>query len=205
MSGPISSKMGLALLGVLAGALVLAAVALLARGGGNAPILIVTPTPGTMAASSLQSPTPENQLKVHIKGEVRNPGVYELRPGDRLDDALAAAGGPTEDADRDALNLAERVKDGVSYYVPKIGETPRPVVKMASDSSSPRAPGSLIDLNTASLEALMSLPGIGQVKAQAIVDFRELNREFSSVEDIKNVKGIGEVTYQNIKDLVTVS
>ena len=119
---------------------------------------------------------------------------------ERLESDLA-----TENADRDALNLAERVKDGVSYYIPKIGETPRPVVKMASELSSSTAPGRLIDLNTASLEALMSLPGIGQVKAQAIVDFRDQNREFSSVEDIKNVKGIGEVTYQNIKDLVTVS
>ena len=206
-------NISMAVLGALAGALVTAAVVLLARGDGNAPILIVTPGPEATAASPLQSPTAEAELKVHIKGAVHNPGVYALRPGDRLEDALTAAGGGTADADLDALNLAVEVMDGASYNVPKIGETPRPEVKTASaitppaqSSGIPAQPGSgLIDLNTASVALLETLDGIGPVRAQAMVDFRQQNGCFQSTSDVTKVAGIGSGICEKIRDFVTVN
>ena len=215
MSGPNYKTIGIAVLVTLAAALVLAAVVLLARGSGNAPIQIVLPTPGAPASSGLDTglgPRGSPELRVYVSGAVRNPGVYRLDPGDRLEDALAAAGGTTGEADMTRLNLARRVRDEEHYHILKVGETPPPVATfpdLVPSGSGPTnrsgANGGLIDLNTAQLAELMTLPGIGPVKAQAIVDFREQNRRFSSVEDIKNVKGIGEVTYRNIQDLVTVS
>ena len=162
MSAPSINAMGIALLGVLAGALVLAAVVLLARGTGNAPILIVTPTPGMPASSGADTepgPGGSPEWRVYVSGAVRNPGVYRLYPGDRLEDALAAAGGPSDEADITAVNLARLVRDEDHYDIPKVGETPRPVatapdlVPAGSDSTTGSFASSMvIDLNSASTE-----------------------------------------------------
>ena len=209
----------IAVLTVLAGALVLAAVVLLARSDENAPIQIVLPTPEEPASPLIQGEIPlsapgsrKTEFKVYISGAVRNPGVYTLQPGDRLGDALAAAGGAVDGADLEAVNLARRVQDEAYYHVPRVGETPRPAVETASapprpaaSASSESAPDSaLIDLNDAPLALLETLPGIGQVRAQAIVDYRERNGPLKSVEEITRVQGIGATTYEQIRDLVTV-
>ena len=206
----------LAILGVLAGALITAAVVLLARGGGNAPIQVLLPTPeGTSGQSGsglqLLAPRDEANIKVDVRGAVRNPGVYALPPGSRLDDAIQAAGGVTDEADREAMHLSRRVSDEGYYYIAKIGETPRPPIATALASTSPGGPSGsepvsdgVIDLNTASAELLETLPGIGEVRAKAIVDYRRQNGCFQSTPDVTKVTGIGPATYEKIRELVTV-
>jgi competence protein ComEA len=208
----------LALLAVL---FITAAAILLARGDGNAPIQIITPS-SEGAADSVQgnataassSSVMTADLQVYIHGAVRNPGVYPLQPGDRLVDALAAAGGAVAEADLTAVNLAQRVQDEGYYYVPKVGETPPPTVASPGQSTSllpadvlanTDPSNGLIDLNTASLDALTTLPGIGPARAQAIVDHREKKGPFVSVEQVTEVSGIGPATYESIRDLVTAS
>lgn len=220
-----------AVLGLLAVAFVVAAVLILARGDGNASIQVIPPpsqvitppndtvtestqTGGGSAPSTTQ---PEPDLRVYVNGAIQNPGVYQLKPGDRLVDALAAAGGATAKSDLTLINLAQRVRDEGYYYVPEVGETPPPIAVSAEPPSQPAESNSpvgaqpksnlidnLIDLNTGSAEALTSLPSIGPVKAQAIVAYREQNGPFTSVEEITNVSGIGPATYENIRNLVTV-
>ena len=210
-----------AVLAVLAVAFIVAAVLILARGDGNAPIQVITPSSTTAAEStqigggSASKPSlPETDLRIYISGAVQNPGVYPLQPGDRLVDALNAAGGETANADLTLINLAQRVRDEGYYYVPQVGETPPPIAALPDQPAHPEESGpsdsvqpksNLIDLNTASTEALTNLPSIGPVKAQAIVAYREQNGPFASVEDITNVSGIGPATYENIRALATVS
>lgn len=211
MSGSGYRTFAVAVLAVLAGALVLAAVVLLARDSGNAPI-IITPPAGEATDNTLpRLPTAEAELKVHVTGAVRNPGVHTLFPGDLVRDALAAAGGTTDEADLEAINLARKVQDEAYYHVPRIGETARPPVRTASAPARPTEPAGnesqlgsgLIDLNTASVELLETLPGIGRGKAQAIVDYRERSGPFQSVEEITKVQGVGTATYEKIKELAT--
>lgn len=137
-------------------------------------------------------PPAARELKVYISGAVASPGVYSLREGDRLEDALRAAGGPLEDADISRVNLALRVKDQDHFHIPRVGEALAP------------STGGKIDINTAPVELLETLPGIGRVKAQAIVRYREEKGPFRSVEELLNVEGIGPVTYERLRELVTV-
>ena len=204
----------IALLAALAGALVLAAVVLLAGGDGNAPIQIMLPTPdeelgkaGLESGPAPRSPEVESELKVDIRGAVRNPDVYTLFPGARLEDAVNAAGGVTDEADKEAMHLSRRVQDQGYYYIHRIGETPRPAVEVASFATAPGAGGSngLIDLNAAPVELLQGLPGIGEALAKAIVDYRDQNGPFRSILEITNVPRIGPATYAKIQGLVTVT
>jgi competence protein ComEA len=210
----------MAALGLVALGLVIAAVALLARGDGNAPIQVLPPGPaeappaeGPGVGAGLSETLPPLPMRVYVAGAVLSPDVYALPPGARLKEALQAAGGPTEDADLTAVNLALRVRDEAYYFIPRVGENPPSVASplngpeapgpsAASGSGPP--PGGPIDLNQASVNDLENLPGIGPVKAQAIVDYREGKGGFQSVEEITSVSGIGPATYQGIKDLVTV-
>lgn len=206
-------------LGLLAAFLITVAVILLTRGNTNATIQIVAPSPTPVtsaAAGNIDGGTPEltpaPDLRVYVQGAVHSPGVYPLQPGDRLEDALGAAGGATDHADLTAVNLAQRVRDEGYYYIPVAGETPPPIATSSDPSTSPLpsdvlgegdADNELIDLNDASLDALKTLPGIGEARAQAIVSHREEHGPFSSVEQIMEIRGIGEGTYENIRDLVT--
>ena len=215
-------------LAALAGALVVAAASLLVwKSDDNSPIEIKIPAPLASPAPASSTDQPSTvpgstgaPIQVYVSGAVRRPGVYELRSGDRLDDALAAAGGVVEDADLESINLAGKVRDEGYYHVSRLGETPRPEVVSAADpaasskelalspDSDPSAGGGaesqppLVDLNSATTDLLDSLPGIGPVRAQAIVDFRERNGPFASVEDIINVQGIADGTYEQIRGLV---
>ena len=211
-----SGKLAIVLVALLAGGLILAAVVLLFRRDDNAPIRIVLPTPaatgtGQSDVKYTEITAAESELKVYIAGAVRYPGVYRLQPGDRLEDALAAAGGGDEEADLEAINLARRVEDEAYYHVPRLGETPRPSVAEAANpvlgqgasQENSTSSGGLVNLNTASSDLLETLPGIGPVRAQAIVDDREQNGLFQSVEEVKRVRGIGSETYNAIRPLVT--
>lgn len=136
------------------------------------------------------------QIYVHILGEVTRPGLYELREGDRAVDAVAAAGGFTDAADQAQLNLARFLVDGEQIYVPVIGETPA-----AAEGTSV---GGKVNINTADEPTLETLPRVGPAMAQRIIDWRTANGRFTAVEDLMNVTGIGEKTFEGLKDLITV-
>ena len=214
MTSSTQRAIAIAVLALLAGLLVVGAAVLLARGNGNAPIQVLAPTPeapGPDAASGDQAAT---EIQVYVSGAATNPGVYTLRAGARLVDALAAAGGATAEADLAAVNLARRVRDEGHYHIPRIGEAPP--ASATADGNPPvadlsPAPDGLqqgnrpINLNTASVGLLLTLPGIGPVKAKAIVDYRQRQGPFKSVDEIVNVPGIGPSTYELIRPLVAVS
>jgi competence protein ComEA len=159
------------------------------------PVILSTATP---PPSSETTPT-AHPLRVYVSGAVSHPDVYTLPPDSIVKDAMVAAGGPTEDADLDRINLASPVSDGQHVYVPRLGEVDPPV-QPPSDQS---APGSQININTADLAALDTLPGIGPVIAQRILDYRQANGPFDRIEDIMDVPGIGEGTFEKIRDLIT--
>lgn len=150
-----------------------------------------------------------NDKKVYISGEIINSGVYDIKDGDRLDDLVKRAGGFTEKADLDSINLAMRLEDQMKIYIPNIDENQNISAANtnlgvgAVDSSNSDALDKKINLNFASKEELMSLPNIGEKRAQAIIDYRQENK-FEKIEDIKNVSGIGDKYFEAMKDLITV-
>lgn len=131
-------------------------------------------------------------LKVYITGAVANPGIYQLRAGDRHVDALAAAGGPTDDADTSTLNLARRVRDEERIQVPRRGEV---AVSLASGPAP-------VDLNTASQAQLEALPGIGPTRAQKIIESRTKDGAFVRAEDLVQRKLVPQSMLEPLRDLV---
>lgn len=138
---------------------------------------------------------------VHLLGAVQRPGLYQLREGDRGIDAVAAAGGFAETADQSQLNLARPLSDGEQIFVPGIGETPRPGAGTIGGGGTVAGK---VNLNTADLAALDTLPGVGPATAKAIIDWRDANGRFTAVEDLLSVTGIGDKTLAELRDLVTV-
>jgi competence protein ComEA len=134
---------------------------------------------------------------VHVVGAVTRPGLFELRDGDRVVDAIAAAGGFTDAADRSQVNLARFVSDGEQLAVPVVGEAP-PVPGAAGTA------GGKVNLNTADLTTLETLPRVGPAMAQRIIDWRTANGRFTAVEDLMSVTGVGDKTFEQLKKLVTV-
>ena len=203
---------------LLAAAILAGAAVLLLRGDDNAAIQVVIPTSEQRsdASTGLANPAaPEavEQLKVYVTGAVRRPGVYQLEHGDRLVDAVESAGGAEEGAQLDLVNLSLRVVDQGHYRIPRLGEVPGDVVTIPEPPIQGASgaglagldrPDGRLDLNSAPAELLETLPGIGPVLAKAIVDYRESSGGFQSVEEITNVARIGPVTYEKIRDLVTV-
>lgn len=147
---------------------------------------------------------------VHVLGAVRHPGLFELAEGARVMDAVAAAGGLTEAADPAGVNLARLVGDGEQLYVPQLGEVqpgapPGSSAAFGGDGSSDGGTtGGPIDLNRATVAELDTLPRIGPALAQRIVDYRDANGRFGSIEDLRQVTGIGEKIFAGLKDLVRV-
>ncbi|PAE08922.1 hypothetical protein CHI12_03670 [Terribacillus saccharophilus] len=138
-------------------------------------------------------------VMVDIKGEVQNPGVYELAPDSRVEEALDAAGGLTENAEERSINLAQRVADEQVIYVAAIGEEDVPVQTAGSSTSSAK-----ININQADSNELTELNGIGEAKAQAIITFREENGPFTSIEQLTEVPGIGEKSLENMKEQISL-
>ncbi|HEX5615059.1 MAG TPA: ComEA family DNA-binding protein [Acidimicrobiia bacterium] len=169
-----------------------------------------TPTGATTAtvAPTTTTTTP-SELVVHVAGAVARPGVVRLRPGARVVDALDAAGGAAPDADLDRLNLAAPLADGTRIAVPRIGEPAVPLDPSApgAGADSPvggAAPVGPLDLNAAGTTELETLPGIGPTLAAAIVEERERNGPFRSVDDLERVPGIGSGRLDALRDLVRV-
>jgi competence protein ComEA len=147
------------------------------------------------------------QVYVHVGGAVQRPGLYEVPDGSRVFDAVRAAGGATESADLDSLNLASKVKDGDKILVParvEPGADPPPGGATASGGGGAAAAGGLINLNSATLEQLDSLPGVGPSTAQKIIDYRTQHGGFRSVDELMDVPGIGPAKFAELKDQVTV-
>lgn len=149
---------------------------------------------------------------VHAAGAVSRPGVYRVRAGGRVADLLDAAGGPAPDADLDRVNLAAKVTDGERVYVPRRGESPPAVAAPAGGDAGGGSGGAAgesgstgpVDLNTATLEQLDALPGVGPATAQAILDHRRAHGRFRKVDELLEVRGIGEAKLAALRSKVRV-
>ena len=152
----------------------------------------------------------EKRIKVHVDGCVVKPGIVEIEEGARISDAIEKAGGLTDEANISKINLAYILEDGIKIHIPSHTETEEEknmeenylTGENESQTTSKKTSGK-ININTASQAELQTLPGIGDSTAQKIINYRGENGKFSSIEDIKNVKGIGQSKYETIKDLIT--
>jgi len=203
------------LFGLCVGLIAVPLILLLNQHPTNTPIALLPPLP---------TPT-QISLRIHLIGAVKNPGIYQLPPNAIVQDAIDAAGGLTAQADSSQLNLAGLLNDGQQLAIPNrpptllptstVGPgtpTPEPPTptpsaltkSQSANSQQPAGPTQVINLNTATQVELESLPRIGPGIAQRIIDYRTLHGPFTSPEQIKNVKGIGEATFNAIKDFITV-
>ncbi|HEV7567740.1 MAG TPA: ComEA family DNA-binding protein [Microbacteriaceae bacterium] len=201
---------------LIAALIVAVIVSVLAPHGSTQTVAAVTGKPGS-ASGGLASADPGARagvgasapIFVHVLGAVAHPGLFELRDGARVIDAIAAAGGFSADAEKGGVNLARVVADGEQLHVPRVGEV------IAGGSVAGAAPGGAsgggasgfggkVNLNVATVAELDALPRVGPVMAQRIVDWRTANGRFTSVDDLRSVTGIGQKTFDGLKDLVTI-
>ncbi|QQZ10801.1 helix-hairpin-helix domain-containing protein [Heyndrickxia vini] len=142
------------------------------------------------------------RMVVDVKGEVMNPGIYEASTDERIQDLITRAGGFRKKADQSKVNLAQKIKDEMVIYVPKIGDKTSDIsINPTSDSSNDTGK---VNINNATSEQLQTISGIGPSKAAAIIEYREKQGLFKGIEDIKNVTGIGDKTFEKLKDSITV-
>ena len=165
-----------------------------------APVRVRSGPAEALVPAPTASASPTTVILVDVAGWVRRPGVYEFAEGARVIDAIDAAGGARPGAVLSSLNLAAPLVDGTQVLVPKESQS-APTTETGTGTSG--APG-LVNVNSATNAELETLPGIGEVIAQAIVDHRTENGPFSSVEQLVDVSGIGDATLENIRELVTV-
>ena len=156
----------------------------------------------------MDSEESEKEVTVDVKGAVKNPGVYQLQAGARVHDALQKAGGLLPDAESKSINQAQKLTDEAVVYVAKVGEEGADVTQAsqtpAGNGGTEKGKSDLVNLNTATEAELQTVSGIGQKKAQDIIAYREANGKFKSVDELKNVSGIGAKTLEKLKDYVTV-
>ncbi|MED9781374.1 MAG: helix-hairpin-helix domain-containing protein [Peptococcaceae bacterium] len=158
-------------------------------------------TAGETAADSAAPENASGEVVVHVAGAVSSPGVYTLPADSRVDDAVRAADA-TADADLSQLNLAQKLADGQKITVPAAGEPPAPADNAAPSDSSQS--GALVNINTATQEELETLPSIGEVRAQAIIAYREEHGGFRTTDELMEVSGIGEKIFADISPHITV-
>lgn len=154
------------------------------------------------AKDSLNDESDEDDafIYTHITGEIKKPGVYKMKAGTRMDDLVKEAGGLTDDADIDQINLSEKLVDEERIIVPsKSGSSEEGITSAAIDAKTKK-----ININKASLSELMTLPGVGEKTAQKFIDYRE-QKKFKKIEDVMNIEGIGENKFKNIKDYISVN
>lgn len=202
-SGPLAvAGTGLAL--VVVGAVALAAF----RASPGPPVELTlpraaTPTDGRAGPAEVGTDGSAAEVVVHAAGAVVHPGLYRLAGDARIADALDAAGGPAAEADLDGVNLAARVADGERIYVPRKGEVAPGAGPAAGGAGTARA--GPLDLNTATAEQLDGLPGIGPATAEAIISYRQQHGRFRSVEELVEVRGIGEAKLAALRAKLRVS
>jgi competence protein ComEA len=158
------------------------------------------PLPPPPAAGAGVTGLPSSRVVVDVVGAVRRPGLYRLAQGSRIADAVARAGGATGKADLAQVNLAAPLADGEQVIVPSRGGAPGPA--SGGGAAVPGAPAAPVQLSTATLEQLDTLPGVGPVTAQKILDYREKHGAFSSVDALDAVPGIGPKRLEQLRDLV---
>lgn len=154
------------------------------------------------AKDSLNAESDEDDgyIYTHITGEIKKPGVYKMKAGTRMDDLVKEAGGLTDDADIDQINLSEKLVDEERIIVPsKSGSSEEGMTSTAIDTKTKK-----ININKASLSELMTLPGVGEKTAQKFIDYRE-QKKFKKIEDVMNIEGIGENKFKNIKEYISVN
>lgn len=217
-AGNRSNNLFFGAIGVIGGVIIAVLAMVLSRPIRPSAIEIIPPEPTAPLETAEPLPTEEplptatpGMLNVFVSGAVTVPDVYELPPGSLVKDAIVAAGGFTAEANRDILNQALPVHDGDHIHVPTLietAETPPPIsneVPASGDATNEdQTGGELININTATLAELETLPGIGPSLGQNIIDYREANGPFESIEDIMKVSGIGTAKFEAIRDLITV-
>ena len=179
----------------------------IALGGAGLWYVRSLPQPVAIRAEPVPAPSASQSappLIVHVAGWVEKAGVYELPEGSRVIDAIDAAGGPKRGAELAALNLAAPLTDGQQVLVPRASDAAEPQGTASVPGGSTESGTTLVNVNVASAEELETLPGIGEVLAATIVQYREEHGPFTSVDQLLDVSGIGEVTLEELRDLVTV-
>lgn len=162
-----------------------------------------------LVSESVETVSEESVIYVSVSGHVLNPGVYILPEGSRVYEAINAAGGVTDDGTLDGINTAVLLEDEAYILVPGISDsdetnTLKGMVAVGELEASESGETGKININTADLNSLMTLSGIGKAKAEAIISYRETNGNFEAIEDIKNVSGIKDGVFESIKDEITV-
>jgi competence protein ComEA len=201
-------KMLIAVIGIIAGAAMGVGALALRDRSTPAPINIVPPAP---SATALPTETPA-PIQVYVSGEVLAPDVYALPADSRIKQLVEAAGGFTELANTAVINLAQPLSDGVHVHIPSNVEAPAAPPNVLSDPAPLRSSseidigsgGGLVNINSAALEELDTLPGIGPVTAQKIIDYRAVNGPFADIKAIMEVSGVGEGKFEQIQTLITV-
>lgn len=145
-----------------------------------------------------------NKIIVHITGEVAKPGIVELKEGERVYNAIEKAGGVTKNADTSKINLASIVEDGIKINVPNINDKTEDINNDETINLNTETKDNIVNINTATQTELETLPGIGPSLAIKILNYRKEKGKFSKIEDIKNVSGIGDSKYENIKNLIKI-
>ncbi|KYD02045.1 helix-hairpin-helix domain-containing protein [Bacillus atrophaeus] len=172
------------------------------------PVQQITASPDTAGTQVQQQESKGDadgeKIIIDIKGAVKHPGVYELKTGDRVSQAIEKAGGINSEADEKQVNLAELLQDGTAVYIPSEGEESTQSASANASVQNGAGKEALVNINTASLEELQAISGVGPSKAEAIIAYREENGKFQAVEDITNVSGIGEKSFEKIKSAITV-
>ena len=153
-----------------------------------------------LAEKTEESTTLEAVIFVDIKGAVKKPGVYQMKAGDRVKDAIDAAGGLTAEADSQKVNLAQRVEDQMVIVVPKVGEEAEAIP--AGVTSKETSKEGKVNINTATVEELKTLKGVGEKKAEAIIEYRKKNGSFQTKEDLMKVRGIGKKLFESFEERI---
>jgi competence protein ComEA len=177
---------------------------------GGEPLVLAPASPPPASPAAAVSPSAAPNVVVYVCGAVRSPGVVRVPADARVTDALALAGGPAAGAELSAVNLAAKVVDGQQIVVPERGAAVAAGTTSGAGGSASAAggsaavPGAPVNINSASLEELDALSGVGPATAQKIIDYRVANGPFKTVDDIKNVSGIGDAKFAAMKDSITV-
>jgi competence protein ComEA len=183
---------------------VVAAVLGLRQLGGGTGDSHAASAPQAPAAMQVEDGGGADRVVVHVAGAVRRPGVYKLPANGRVDDAVARAGGPTRRADLGGLNLAAKLEDGRQVLVPQRAAAGVPAAPAGPTSAAGSAPAQPLNLNTATLEQLDLLSGIGPTTAQKILDAREERGGFGSIDELGEIPGIGEKRLASLREEVTL-
>lgn len=147
----------------------------------------------------------KTQIVIHITGQVINQGIVKLEEGSRVIDAIEKAGGATKEANLSKINLAYLLEDGMKLYVPSVNDKEEQILNISTNGKDEDTKQTLkVNINTATNEELQKLPGIGEAMASRIITYRKENGKFSKLEDLKNVSGIGEAKFNNIKNYIYI-